>query len=82
MMAFMHLYMKYTNPLLIQSILPFKSALEQNIVQIHVFGKPAAGDLKRPFKVASMFGSTGGAATDKKSIAEAEKAGTGGVKEE
>lgn len=82
MMAFMHLYMKYTNPLLIQSVLPVKSALEQNIVQIHVFGKPASGDLKRPFKVASLFGPSGGAATDKKSIAEAEQAGTGGAKED
>lgn len=82
-MAFMHLYMKYTNPLLMQSILPFKSALEQNIVQIHVLGKAASGDLKRPFKAASMFGvPAGGAQTDKKSISEAETSGTGGVKED
>lgn len=83
MMAFMHLYMKYTNPLLIQSILPLKSALEQNIVKIHIFGKPATGDLKRPFKAASMFGvQPGDVKTDKKTIAEAEKAGSGGFKEE
>lgn len=85
MMAFMHLYMKYTNPLLIQSILPVKSAIEQKIVQIHVFGKPASGDLKRPFKAASMFGGMGGgndAQTDKKAISEAETAGSGGIKEE
>ncbi|ANB15886.1 Pho88p [Sugiyamaella lignohabitans] len=81
MMAFMHLYMKYTNPLLIQSILPVKSAIEQNIVQIHVFGKPAAGNLKRPFKVASMFGA-GDVKTDKKAISEAEVSGAGGVKED
>lgn len=83
MMAFMHLYMKYTQPLLMQSIMPIKSAIEQNIVQIHIFGKPASGDLKRPFKAASMFGApAGGAQTDKKSISTAETAGTGGVKEE
>lgn len=86
MLAFMHLYMKYTNPLLIQSILPLKSAIEQNIVQIHVFGKPASGDLKRPFKAASMFGAATGQGevkTDKKTIEQAEKAGTGGgIKEE
>lgn len=86
MLAFMHLYMKYTNPLLIQSILPLKSAIEQNIVQIHVFGKPASGDLKRPFKAVSMFGAAGGQGevkTDKKTIEQAEKAGTGGgIKEE
>lgn len=85
MMAFMHLYMQYTNPLLIQSILPVKSAIEQKIVQIHVFGKPASGDLKRPFKAPSMLGGIGGnteAQTDKKAISEAETAGSGGVKEE
>lgn len=83
MMAFMHLYMKYTNPLLIQSILPVKSALEQKIVQIHLFGKAPTGDLKRPFKAASMFGvGAGEAKTDKKSVEAAEKAGTGGLKED
>lgn len=46
MVAFMHIYMKYTNPLLIQSILPVKSALESNIVKIHLFNKPASGELK------------------------------------
>jgi hypothetical protein len=83
MMAFMHLYMKYTNPLLVQSILPVKSAFEQNIVQIHLFGKAASGDLKRPFKAASMFGGAGAdVKTDKKAISEAEKAGSGGAKED
>lgn len=78
MMAFMHLYMKYTNPLIMQSISPVKSALESNIVQIHIFNKPATDDLKRPFKAASLFGGFGGAQeakTDKKSIEAAEKAG-------
>lgn len=85
MMAFMHLYMKYTNPLLMQSIMPVKSAFEQKIVQIHVFGKAASGDLKRPFAVASMFGAPaagGEPKTDKKTIEEAEKAGSGGIKTE
>lgn len=85
MMGFMHLYMKYTNPLFMQCISPVKTALESNEVKIHLFGKPASGDLKRPFKAASMFGGFGGgnaAKTDKKSIEEAERAGTGGVKAE
>lgn len=83
MMGFMHLYMKYTNPLLMQSIMPVKSALEHKIVQIHVFNKPASGDLKRPFKAASMFGAPAAneeVKTDKKTIEQAEKAGTGGIK--
>ncbi|KAI0124810.1 inorganic phosphate transporter Pho88 [Xylariales sp. AK1849] len=85
MMAFMHLYMKYTNPLLIQSIIPVKSALESNLIKIHVFGKPASGDLKRPFKQSAgiMSGLQGGPAqSDKKAVEAAERAGRGGAKEE
>ena len=87
MMGVMHLYFKYTNPLLIQSIIPLKSAFENNEVKIHVFGTPAIGELKRPFKAAAglMSGLTGGGAApvqDKKSLEAAEKAGRGGVKDE
>lgn len=87
MMAVMHLYFKYTNPLLIQSIIPLKSAFEGNEVKIHLFGQAASGDLKRPFKAAPGFMSalSGGApaqSQDKKSIETAEKAGRGGVKDE
>jgi hypothetical protein len=87
MMAFMHLYLKYTNPLLIQSIIPLKGAFEGNEVAIHLFGKPAIGEMKRPFKAAAGFMSAlqgGGAAAtqDKKTIEAAEKAGRGGVKDE
>ncbi len=85
MMAFMHLYLKYTNPLLIQSIIPVKGAFESNLVKIHLFGQPASGDLKRPFKQAAGFmsGLTGGPAqSDKKAVEAAERAGRGGAKEE
>ncbi|KAF6220046.1 hypothetical protein HO133_003871 [Letharia lupina] len=85
MMGVMHLYMKYTNPLLIQSIIPLKGAFEGNLMKIHLFGQPAAGDLKRPWKSAGgMMGMGGGGdpKADKKSIEQAERAGSGGVKEE
>lgn len=85
MMGVMHLYLKYTNPLLIQSIIPLKGAFEGNLVKIHMFGQPAIGDLKRPWKAAGgMMGMGGGGElkSDKKSIEEAEKAGRGGAKEE
>ncbi|RDA86170.1 hypothetical protein CP532_3016 [Ophiocordyceps camponoti-leonardi (nom. inval.)] len=85
MMAFMHLYMKYTNPLLIQSIIPVKSALESNMVKIYLLGQPAVGDLKRPFKQAQGFMSamqSGQVQSDKKAVEAAEKAGRGGAKEE
>lgn len=87
MMAVMHLYFKYTNPLMIQSIIPLKGAFEGNEVKIHLFGKAAIGELKRPFKAAAglMSGLTGNAAAptqDKKTLEAAEKAGRGGVKDE
>ncbi|KAI5928197.1 inorganic phosphate transporter [Camillea tinctor] len=85
MMGVMHLYMKYTNPLLIQSIIPLKGAFEGNLVKIHLFGKPASGDLKRPFKqpVGLMSGlQSGPAQSDKKAVEAAERAGRGGVKDE
>ncbi len=71
MMAGMHLYMKYTNPLLIQSIIPLKGAFEGNLIKIHLWGKPAEGDLKRPFKAApglmsALQGESGAATTDAK----------------
>lgn len=86
MMGVMHLYFRYTNPLLIQSIIPLKGAFEANLAKIHLFGQPAAGDLKRPWKAAGGFMGMGGPAaeikSDKKSIEAAEKSGSGGVKEE
>ncbi len=85
MMGFMHLYMKYTNPLMIQSIIPVKSLFESNLVKIHLYGQPAAGELKRPFKAAAGFMSSlqgGQTQSDKKAVEAAEKAGRGGAKEE
>lgn len=88
MMAVMHLYFKYTNPLLIQSIIPFKGAFEGNLVKVHLFGTPATGELKRPWKQNAGFAGMmqgqgqGEIKTDKKSIEAAERAGRGGVKEE
>ncbi|KAF2095210.1 inorganic phosphate transport PHO88 [Rhizodiscina lignyota] len=85
MMAVMHLYFKYTNPLLIQSLIPVKSAFEGNLVKVHLLGKPATGDLKRPWKQSGgLMGAMQGGEikTDKKSIEQAERAGRGGAKEE
>jgi hypothetical protein len=85
MMAFMHIYMKYTNPLLIQSIIPLKGAFEGNLVKIHLLGQSATGDLQRPFKASGgLMGAMQGGEikTDKKSVEAAERAGRGGVKDE
>lgn len=84
MMAVMHLYFKYTNPLLIQSIIPLKGAFEGNLVKVHLFGQPASGDLKRPWKAAGGFMGMGQGEikSDKASIEAAERSGRGGVKDE
>ncbi|KAI9763042.1 MAG: hypothetical protein M4579_000106 [Chaenotheca gracillima] len=84
MMAVMHIYFQYTNPLLIQSIIPLKGAFEGNLAKLYLFGQPAVGDLKRPWKASGGFPGMGGAEmkSDKKSIEAAEQSGRGGVKEE
>ncbi|WFD30919.1 phosphate transporter (Pho88) [Malassezia sp. CBS 17886] len=76
--GFMHLYLGYTNPLVIQSILPLKNAFESNMAKLWIWGTPATGDLKRPFKPpASLFGGgDNGPKTDQNAIKEAEKATT------
>ena len=84
MMGFMHIYMKYTNPLLIQSIIPLKGAFESNIVKVYILGKPAVGELKRPWKVSNNMMGMGQQEikSDKASIDAAERSGRGGVKDE
>jgi hypothetical protein len=57
MMAFLHLYLKYSQPLFVQAVMAFKSLYEAKIVKIHVLGQKADGDLKRPFKTGGgVFG--------------------------
>jgi len=50
MMTFLHIYLKYSQPLFVQAIMAFKSLYEAKIVKIHVLDQKAEGDLKRPFK--------------------------------
>lgn len=54
--GFQHIY-RYTQPLFIQALMGLKNLYEAKPVAIHVLGKPAEGDLKRPFKTGGMFGS-------------------------
>jgi len=74
MMAVMHGYFKYTQPLFIQALMGVKGVYDSNEVAIHVMGKKAEGDLKRPFKSPpGLFGATG-PQTDTAAIKEAEAA--------
>ena len=83
MMAVMHLYMKFSQPLLVQSIMPLKTLLESKVARIHLFGAQPAGDLKRPWKATGLFAAAqGDVKTDKASIKKAEKETKVGVKEE
>lgn len=79
-MAVMHLYMKWSQPLLMSSVMAIKSALEHNETSIHLFGAKAEGARSRPFKSApglmdSLTGTGGAPTTDAASIKEAERAG-------
>lgn len=54
-MGIMHLYLGYSQPLLVQSIMPIKNALEGNITKVHLLGYEPVGDLKRPWKTGGLF---------------------------
>lgn len=56
MMAVMHVYFHFTQPLFIQGLMGIKNLYDAKPVKIYIFGQKAEGDLKRPFKAASMFG--------------------------
>ena len=48
-MAVVHLYLGKSAPMIAQSIIPVKRAIQSNLAQIHLFGKPPIGNLERPF---------------------------------
>ncbi|KAK7435618.1 phosphate transporter (Pho88) [Stygiomarasmius scandens] len=74
MMCFLHGYMKFTQPLFIQSLMGLKGLYDAKPIMIHVLGRKAEGDLKRPWKAGGgMFGGPAGPQTDNAAIAEAEK---------
>jgi len=56
MMGVMHFYFHFTQPLFVQTLMGVKNLYDAKPVAIHILGKPAVGDLKRPFKTAGMFG--------------------------
>ncbi|KAF8966974.1 inorganic phosphate transporter Pho88, partial [Flammula alnicola] len=72
MMAVMHIYFHFIQPLFIQSFIGLKNIYNVKPVTIYVLGKPATGELKHLFKTTSMFAATG-PQTDTAAIAEVEK---------
>ncbi len=58
MMAVMHGYFKVTEPLFVQALMGVKGLFDAKPIAIHILGKPATGDLKRPFSSPSLMGRT------------------------
>ncbi|CEG76653.1 hypothetical protein RMATCC62417_11515 [Rhizopus microsporus] len=77
LIAFIHLKFGYIQPLLVQSILGFKTFLMTKEARLHIWGAKATGDLRRPFRIEAPFGLVSEKKqpkTDKGSIKKAEKA--------
>ncbi|KAI9473880.1 MAG: inorganic phosphate transporter Pho88 [Benjaminiella poitrasii] len=77
MISFIHFKLGYIQPLLVQSILGFKTFFLTKEVRIHLWGFPTTGDLRRPFRIEAPFGLVNEKKqpkTDKGSIKKAEKA--------
>ena len=54
-MCVMHLWLKFTQPLVMQSLMPWKTILMLPIVQIRLYGFKAEGNLARPWKIPNPF---------------------------
>ncbi|KAI9002658.1 inorganic phosphate transporter [Gaertneriomyces semiglobifer] len=72
-MAFIHFKWFYLRPLLLQSILGLRTIYQAPLVQIHVLGKQAAGDLARPWKAPGPFGQAAKPITEKELKAQEKK---------
>ena len=49
---------RFKQPLFVQALMGLKNLYDAKPVAIYVLGKPAEGDLKRPFKVGGFLGGT------------------------
>ncbi|KAJ2510632.1 phosphate transporter (Pho88) [Coemansia sp. RSA 1939] len=58
--VFMHFKFGYIQPLILQTLLPLLNMYKNPLFQIHILGKPAADDLKRPWLPANPFAALGG----------------------
>jgi hypothetical protein len=73
-MSGLHFWFKFTQPLIFQSLLPWKNFFTMPVVQIRLFGFKAEGCLARPWKAPNPFGDLMGqmdesTSQDKKEIA-------------
>ncbi|ORX54075.1 putative phosphate transporter [Hesseltinella vesiculosa] len=64
MISVMHWYFKFTQPLLMQSIMPFKNLAASKVGLIYIWNDPATGSLQRPFQAENPLAALlGGGAT-------------------
>ncbi|KAI7880882.1 hypothetical protein K492DRAFT_207278 [Lichtheimia hyalospora FSU 10163] len=83
MISAMHWYFNFTQPLVLQSVMPIKNLLTHKVALIHLWGDAPVGDLKRPFKVESPFAALlGGGSTGNESSTETTTADDGHAKKE
>jgi hypothetical protein len=54
-MSVMHFWLKFTQPLIFQSLLPWKNFFTMPLIQIRLFGFKAEGSLERPWKAPNPF---------------------------
>ncbi|KAI9032656.1 inorganic phosphate transporter Pho88 [Phycomyces nitens] len=54
--AFLHLQFHYIQPIVVQSLLGFKSFLMTKEARIHFWGEKPVGELRRPFRIDSPLG--------------------------
>ncbi|KAJ1663615.1 phosphate transporter (Pho88) [Coemansia sp. RSA 1646] len=57
--VFMHFKFGYIQPLILQTLLPMLNMYKSPLFQIHILGKPATDDLKRPWIPANPFAGFG-----------------------
>lgn len=55
-MSVLHFWFKFTQPLIFNSILPWKNFFTLPVVQIRLFGWKAEGSLARPWKTPNPLG--------------------------
>ncbi|TPX64823.1 hypothetical protein SpCBS45565_g05597 [Spizellomyces sp. 'palustris'] len=72
-LGFIHYKWGYLRPLLLQSVLGLRTLYQAQLVQVHILGKPATGDLARPWKAASPFGQPPTAVSEKELKAKEKK---------
>ncbi|KAJ3411860.1 phosphate transporter (Pho88) [Chytridiales sp. JEL 0842] len=74
LMIFLHFQYGYLRPLILQSVLGFRTMSSTPLFQIYILGKAAEGDLKRPFKKGFMDAAASEAPTPKEIKSQEKKA--------